>query len=68
MAADSGFGAKYWILFFVNMERESAGRALYEERLKMLPGLMMPQAPAWDELAEDVKERWRGYTDQRPVD
>ncbi len=49
------------------MERESAGRALYEERLKMLPGLMMPQAPAWEELAEDVKERWRGYTDQRPV-
>lgn len=29
----------------------------------MLKGLMMPESPAWDELAEDVKERWREYTD-----
>lgn len=29
----------------------------------MLEGLMMPQAPAWDALPEDVKERWRKYTD-----
>ena len=29
----------------------------------MLAGLMMPQAPAWNTLPEDVKERWRKYTD-----
>lgn len=42
-------------------DQDAPGRALYEERMKMLVGLMMPEAPAWDELPEDVKERWRGY-------
>lgn len=60
---NSRFGDKYAILIIVDMERDDAGRALYEERLKMLNGLMMPDAPAWDELPEDIKERWRGYTD-----
>jgi hypothetical protein len=40
-------------------EREAAGRALYEQRQKLLEGLWMPKAPQWSELPEDIKERWR---------
>ncbi len=40
-----------------------AGKALYEERLKLLPGLWMPSAPAWEDLPEEVKERWRSYAE-----
>ncbi|MFJ2620682.1 hypothetical protein [Glutamicibacter sp. NPDC087344] len=39
-------------------ERERAGKALYESRSKNLRGLMMPDAPAWEELNVEVKERW----------
>lgn len=38
-----------------------AGRLLYEERLALLPGLWMSPAPAWEELSEEDRERWRGY-------
>ena len=38
-----------------------AGRLLYEERAALLPGLWMPPAPAWEELSEEERERWRGY-------
>lgn len=51
------------ILEAVEIDRDAAGKALYEARQKMLKGLMMPEAPAWDELPDDVKERWREYTD-----
>lgn len=44
-------------------DRDTAGKALYEERMKLLDGLGMPDAPPWEDLAEDVKERWRAYTD-----
>ena len=37
------------------------GRDLYEERQEMLPGLWMPPGPAWEELSEEDRERWRGY-------
>ena len=47
----------------MDIDRDAAGKTLYEERQKMLSGLMMPGAQAWEELPEDVKERWRGYTD-----
>ncbi|HEX2247147.1 MAG TPA: hypothetical protein VHH13_06310 [Arthrobacter sp.] len=47
----------------MTLEREAAGKALYEERMKLLDGLWMPDAPPWEELPEDVKERWRSYTD-----
>lgn len=35
------------------------GKALYEERMKLLPGLWMPPAPPWDELPEDTRARWQ---------
>ena len=35
------------------------GRELYEERAKLLPGLWMPEAPGWESLTEEAKERWR---------
>jgi hypothetical protein len=37
------------------------GKALYEERLKLLEGLWMPAAPPWDELSDEVKQRWRSH-------
>ncbi|MDO5743938.1 MAG: hypothetical protein Q4P23_05665 [Micrococcaceae bacterium] len=40
-------------------ERDVAGKALYESRLKFLTGLMMPGAPRWEDLPEDEKDRWR---------
>ena len=49
----------------VDANRDAAGRTLYEERQTMLGGLWMPEAPAWDELPEPVKERWRTYTDRK---
>ena len=42
-------------------ELPDAGKALYEERLKLLEGLWMPAAPAWETLPDDVKERWRAH-------
>jgi hypothetical protein len=45
----------------VDTERELAGRALYESRLKNLHGLLMPDAPAWEDLASEVRERWCSY-------
>ena len=45
-------------------DRTDPGKALYEERLKLLEGLWMPAAPAWDELPDDVKQRWRSYAAQ----
>ncbi len=38
-----------------------AGKVLYEERRALLKGLWMPDAPPWEELPEETKERWRGY-------
>ena len=40
-----------------------AGRALYEERLKLLEGLWMPAAPPWEDLSDEVKARWRSYAE-----
>ena len=37
----------------------SAGQALYEERMKLLPGLWMPPAPPWEELPEATRARWQ---------
>jgi hypothetical protein len=37
------------------------GKALYEERLKLLEGLWMPAAPPWEDLPDEVKERWRAH-------
>lgn len=34
---------------------------LYEERLTLLPGLWMPPAPAWEDLTEADRERWRAH-------
>lgn len=39
------------------------GKELYEERAKLLPGLWMPEAPAWESLSEEAKERWRRSAD-----
>ncbi|MGW9551934.1 hypothetical protein ACWG8W_12865 [Citricoccus zhacaiensis] len=39
--------------------RNDAGRALYEQRARWLPGLNQPPAPSWEELDESVRERWR---------
>ncbi|WP_146364007.1 hypothetical protein [Arthrobacter yangruifuii] len=35
-----------------------AGRTLYEERMAFLPGLWMPEAPAWEDLSEEDRHRW----------
>lgn len=43
--------------------RDDAGRALYDERRKLLAGLMMSEAEPWEDLPEDVKERWRQKTE-----
>lgn len=40
-----------------------AGKALYEERLKLLEGLWMPAAPPWEDLSDEVKERWRSHAE-----
>lgn len=40
---------------------QEPGKDLYEERLKLLAGLWMPDAPPWEDLSEDEKDRWRGY-------
>jgi hypothetical protein len=40
---------------------EDAGKALYEERQKLLEGLWMPAAPPWNDLSEETKERWRSH-------
>ncbi len=40
------------------------GKALYEERLKLLEGLWMPEAPAWEDLPDDVKDRWRSHAQE----
>ena len=37
------------------------GRELYAERSRHLAGLLMPEAPAWEDLPEQVRNRWRGY-------
>ncbi|GGJ52589.1 MULTISPECIES: hypothetical protein [Glutamicibacter] len=47
----------------MDTERELAGKALYESRLKNLHGLLMPDAPRWDELPAEVRERWCSYAD-----
>lgn len=47
----------------MNMDRDAAGKALYEERSKLLGGLGMPGAQPWEELPEDVKERWRKHAE-----
>ncbi|REE03737.1 hypothetical protein C8E99_1554 [Citricoccus muralis] len=39
--------------------RNHAGRTLYEQRARWLPGLDQPPAPSWDDLDESVRERWR---------
>ncbi|MBA8921843.1 hypothetical protein [Nesterenkonia jeotgali] len=43
--------------------RDEAARALYDERRKLLAGLMMSEAEPWEDLPEDVKERWRQKTE-----
>lgn len=39
--------------------RDQAAIALYEERGKLLAGLLAPAAEPWEDLPEDVKQRWR---------
>lgn len=39
--------------------RDEAAKALYDERRKLLAGLMMSEAEPWEDLPENVKERWR---------
>ncbi|XKH56883.1 hypothetical protein LG293_01630 [Citricoccus nitrophenolicus] len=46
--------------------RNDAGRTLYEQRARCLPGLDQPPAPSWDELDESVRERWRGNANGCP--
>ena len=43
--------------------QDKAGRVLYEERMRVLPGLFQPPAPDWEELDESTRERWRGYAE-----
>ncbi|PRZ17823.1 hypothetical protein [Nesterenkonia sandarakina] len=43
--------------------RDEAAQALYNERRKLLAGLMMSEAEPWEDLPEDVKERWRSKID-----
>ena len=43
--------------------RDKAGRVLYEERMRMLPGLVQPPALDWEELDESTRERWRGHAE-----
>jgi hypothetical protein len=50
------------------MDRYLAGKALYDERAKLLHGLWMADAVAWEELPEEVKERWCGYADQQSAE
>jgi hypothetical protein len=40
---------------------DRAGQVLYERRAACLPGLGQPAAPAWRELEESVRGRWRAY-------
>lgn len=49
-------------------DSEDAGKALYEERLKLLPGLWMPAAPDWEDLPDEVKERWRSHALHKEAD
>ncbi|MGJ9372600.1 hypothetical protein [Nesterenkonia sp. CF4.4] len=44
--------------------RDKAANALYDERRKLLAGLMMSEAEPWEDLPEDVKERWRSKIDR----
>lgn len=44
--------------------RDKAGRVLYEERMRVLPGLFQPPAPDWEALDEFTRERWRGYAEE----
>ena len=37
------------------------GRDLYAQRSSYLAGLCMPPAPPWEDLPEQVKDRWRGH-------
>ena len=43
---------------------DPAGRAVYEQRAALLPGLGQPSAPAWQDLDESVRRRWRGHAAQ----
>lgn len=43
--------------------RDEVAKSLYNERRKLLAGLMMSEAEPWEELPEDVKERWRRKCD-----
>ena len=44
--------------------RYPAGKSLYEERMKLLPGLWMPPAPPWEELPEETRARWQRTAEQ----
>jgi hypothetical protein len=44
--------------------RDEAGRALYAERSKLLPGLGHPPALPWADLEEEVRERWRHQAEE----
>lgn len=47
----------------VRSNRDEAGRSLYNERRKLLAGLMMAETEPWEDLPEHVKERWRRKCD-----
>lgn len=43
--------------------RDEAARTLYNGRRKLLAGLMMAEAEPWEDVPEEVKERWRRKSD-----
>lgn len=58
-----GFRLKHQPGFAMMTDLRDAGKALYEERLKLLEGLWMPAAPPWEDLSDEVKDRWRSYAE-----
>jgi hypothetical protein len=61
----TGFRLNHQPWFAVMTDLEDVGKALYEERLKLLAGLWMPAAPPWEDLSDEVKERWRSHAVSR---
>lgn len=50
----------------MDAEATDAGRKLYEERMAFLPGLWMPEAPPWEDLSEEDRQRWIRTAAERP--
>ena len=52
----------------MDADAAETGRRLYEERMAFLPGLWMPEAPAWDSLPEEDRLRWIRYASELPAE